>query len=139
MRRIMAALATALFALPLAVGTVAAGGPPSFGFYVHDEPYRTLGTPTDFDGTGAPQHSFDTIYALGPGLINVAEAAPGDTDFNGGRWMVVPVIWDDSVPFEERQLTDADDLAPLVEAGLVSFAEPTKYFLCPVIKALPSQ
>ena len=42
---------------------------------------------------GAPAHSYDRIYVLGDGLINVAEAKPGDRDYNGGRWMVLPVTW----------------------------------------------
>ena len=40
-----------------------------------------------------PGHSFDRIYVLGDGLLNVAEAKPGDRDYNGGRWMVLPVTW----------------------------------------------
>jgi hypothetical protein len=40
-------------------------------------------------GTGAPAHSFDTIYEFfGVQPLKVAMAAPGDPGFNGGRWMV---------------------------------------------------
>src|ERR671911_623932 len=94
MRRFLAAVAAAAFARALAVSAVAAGGPPAIGFYVDDDPYRTIGTPTDLSNTGAPEHSFDRIYALGPGLVNVAEAKPGDTDYNGGRRVVVTTILD---------------------------------------------
>jgi hypothetical protein len=72
---------------------VNAGGPPAVGFYVDGTLYRTVGTPTDFTGTGAPSFTYDKIYALGNGLRNVAEAKPGDRDFNGGRWAVYPVTW----------------------------------------------
>ena len=130
MRRIGIAVTTALLGAAVAVGTVSAGGPPGVGFYVDDHLYRTVGTPTDFSGTGAPAHSYDRIFALGNGLTNVAEAKPGDRDFNGGRWMVVPVDWQSVTP---TQVTDADVLIALEEAGLIAFGDPVKYFECPVI------
>jgi hypothetical protein len=139
MRRFVAAVAAATFTLALAVSAVAAGGPPALAFYVDDERYRTIGTPTDLSNTGAPDHSFDRIYALGPGLIDVAEAKPGDTDYNGGRWMVIPVIWDPDVPLEDRQLTDADTIEQYEEDGKLSFGEPTTFFVCPVINVPRNQ
>ena len=60
---------------------------------VDDQLYRTVGTPTDFSQTGAPDSTYDKIFALGNGLRNVAEAKPGDRDFNGGRWMGMPITW----------------------------------------------
>lgn len=139
MRRILAAVASATFTLTLAVSAVSAGGPPALAFYVDGERYRTIGTPTDLSNTGAPDHSFDRIYALGPGLIDVAEAKPGDTDYNGGRWMVIPVIWDADTPLEERQLTDVDTIEQYEEAGKLSFGEPTTFFVCPVINVPRNQ
>jgi hypothetical protein len=130
MRRLGLALSGALLISAVAVGTTAAGGPPHVGFYVDGALYRTIGTPTDFSGTGAPAHSFDRIFALGEGLTNVAEAKPGDRDFNGGRWMVIPVDWAGYTP---TQLTSADDLIALEAAGMISFGDPVKYFECPVI------
>ena len=47
-------------------------------FYVDGVPYRTVATPTDLTGTGAPSQSFDTIYDFGGAQMNVATAAPGD-------------------------------------------------------------
>ena len=74
-----------LVALPL--GAMAGVSGPAF--YVDGEQYRTVGTPTDFSGTGAPDHSFDTIYEFsGAQPLNVATAAPGDPGYNGGRWKV---------------------------------------------------
>jgi hypothetical protein len=62
--------------LSLAAAPVAAGGPPSLAFYVDGVRYRTVGTPTDFSGTGAPAHSFDTIYALGGELPTSPRRSP---------------------------------------------------------------
>jgi hypothetical protein len=130
MRRTLAAIAAATFVLALSVSAVAAGGPPSLSFYVDGQRYRTIATPTDLSNTGAPASSFDRIYALGDGFINVAEAKPGDRDFNGGRWMVIPVIWADGV--SAVQLTDADTIEAWEEAGMLSFGDPVKYFVCTV-------
>ena len=123
-------MAAATFVLALSVSAVAAGGPPSLSFYVDGQRYRTIATPTDLSNTGAPASSFDRIYALGDGFINVAEAKPGDRDFNGGRWMVIPVIWADGV--SAVQLTDADTIEAWEEGGMLSFGDPVKYFVCTV-------
>src|SRR5687768_4232494 len=76
--------------LPLGLAVVAgapaqAGGVSGPAFYVDHELYRTVATPTDLSGTGAPDSSFDALYAFDD-QRSVAEAAPGDPGFNGGRW-----------------------------------------------------
>lgn len=87
MRRLVASsvLAMVMVVVP---GIASAGGPPSVGFYVDGTVYRTIGTPTDLSGTGAPESSFDVIYDFGGNQLNVATAAPGYPDYNGGRWLV---------------------------------------------------
>jgi hypothetical protein len=133
-RRLVTAVTSAALLVTMAASAVAAGGPPSLSFYVDDVRYRTVGTPTDFSGTGAPASTYDKIYALGDGLINVAEAKPGDRDFNGGRWMVLPITWADGVT--PVQLTNAEDVEAWATAGLLTIAStPAKQFLCPVIPA----
>ena len=87
-------LATLLAAAPAAVlAGVALAGPAQAGvsgpaFWIDGELYRTVATPTDLAGTGAPDSSFDAIYSFAGNQRNVAEAKPGDRDFNGGRWQV---------------------------------------------------
>ncbi len=130
MRRLVGALGASVLALGLLSGTAAAGGPPSIAFYVDGSLYRTVGTPTDFSNTGAPAHSFDVIYALGEGLRNVAEAAPGDPGYNGGRWMVLPVTWH-TTPL---QLTSDEQVLWYAANGWLSIAStPARLFECPVI------
>ena len=130
MRRIASLMAAFGLMLSIAAAPVAAGGPPSLGFYVDGERYRTVGTPTDFSNTGAPASTYDRIYALGDGLINVAEAKPGDRDFNGGRWMVLPITWH-STPV---QLTSAEQVEQYDADGLLTIGDtPVRQFLCPVI------
>ncbi len=133
LRRLTGAAAATALLISLTATAVAAGGPPAVGFYVDDALYRTVGTPTDFSGTGAPAASFDRIYALGDGLRNVAEAKPGDRDFNGGRWMVLPVTWAAGVT--PVQLTSAEQVSAYAAAGMLTIASsPVKLFECPVIR-----
>ena len=137
MRRLATALAA--FGLVLTVtAPVLAGGPPQVGFYIDDVLYRTVATPTDFTGTGAPASTYDKIYALGNGLANVAEAKPGDTDFNGGRWAVYPVTWAPGVT--PVQLTNDGEVLAWRDAGLLSIAaSPVKLFFCSVNIVPPGQ
>lgn len=137
MRRLFTILTGATLALALGVGSVAAGnGPPHIGFIVDGTTYRTIGTKTDFSGTGAPAHSFDTIYDLGGGgLLNVASSAPGDRDYNGGRWMVLPVTWN----VAPVQLMSEEEILAAEEDGDITIGDPVKYFECPVIKLQPNR
>jgi hypothetical protein len=131
-RRLATAATSAALLVTVAASAVAAGGPPSLSFYVDDVRYRTVGTPTDFSNTGAPSFTYDRIYALGNGLINVAEAKPGDQDYNGGRWMVLPITW--SAGVTPVQLTSSEEVEAWADAGYLSIATtPAKQFLCPVI------
>jgi hypothetical protein len=132
----MAAAAAGLAVLPV---TASAGvsGP---AFYVDGVLYRTVGTPTDLGGTGAPDHSFDTIYEfLGEQDFNVATAAPGDAGYNGGRWRVEVIGGDYAAAlatFDANMSGDFDSAAE-VEAAIGAGALTTMdgpSFVCPVIK-----
>ena len=116
-----------------------AGGVTGPAFYVDGEMYRTVGTPTDFTDTGAPAHSFDTIYAI-DGQPNVATAAPGDRDYNGGRWQVLPVSFDDydaAVATHDANgsgdLDSDEEIDAAVAAGDAAVGGSVRSFLCPVI------
>jgi hypothetical protein len=64
--------------LKLALATVAAGilttaaaaGVTGPAFYVDGQLYRTVNTPTDLSGTGAPANAWDTIYDFGGNQMN---------------------------------------------------------------------
>jgi hypothetical protein len=130
-RRLATALAGTALLTSVAATSVFAGAPPHIGFYADGTLWQTEGTPTDFTNTGAPVSSFEAIYALGNGLVNVAAAAPGDAGFRGGRWMVLPITWN-TTPV---QLTSGDQVQAYASAGLLTIASsPVKEFECPVIQ-----
>ena len=127
-RRVMAATSAVALLASIGASGVLAGGPPKLAFYVDDVRYRTVGTPTDFFGTGAPLSTYDRIYNLGTG-INVGEAKPGDRDFNGGRWLVYTVTWN----VAPVQYTNVEDIWAAADRGdLTINPDPVKAFFCNV-------
>lgn len=139
MRRITF-VATAVAAL-MALSLTAFAGVTGPAFYVDGELYRTVGTPTDFSATGAPAHSFDTIYQFSGAQTNVATAAPGDSGFNGGRWQVEVINYavgdyDSAVAaFDSNGSGDFDSAAEVqdaIDAGVITTTDGPS-FECPVI------
>src|SRR6266540_861920 len=116
------AVAAAVVAWPvLVLAAPASAGVNGPAFYVDGTVYRTVGTPTDLSGTGAPAQAWDTIYDFGGAQLNVATAAPGDADYDGGRWQVHALSFPSGY--------DAAFAAgAAVDTGVV------KQFECPVIR-----
>lgn len=141
--------ASALLTISAAMAA-GAGGVSGPAFYVDGELYRTVGTPTDISNTGAPAHSFDIIYDFGGSQPNVATAAPGDPDYNGGRWRVHALAfntsWAATVAAHDMNGSGDLDSAAEVQAALVdggasgaTDAGVVKSFVCPTIKVPPSE
>jgi hypothetical protein len=134
-----AAVLAAAFGL-LAVAPASAGvtGP---AFYVDGVLYRTVNTPTDLSGTGAPGHAWDTIYDFGGVQVNVATAAPGDQAYNGGRWQVhalsFPSGYDAALAAGDLDgdgvLDSAAEVDAALAAGTALDTGVVKQFVCPVI------
>lgn len=149
MRRItilIGIVAAAMLLLPataFAAGRGAGGVSGVGAFYVDGIAYRTVGTPTDLSHTGAPAHSFDTIYAVGNGQANVATAAPGDRGYNGGRWRVQVLDFGSDgyeMSLEDHDYNDSGTLDSDEEiAGALADGYATvsagRSFVCPVIPA----
>lgn len=146
MRKLLSTmLAAVVLALP---GTAFAapggsGGVTGPAFYVDGVLYRTVATPTDLSGTGAPAHSFDTIYDISAYQgHNVATAAPGDRDYNGGRWMVHKLTFTNYAAAIADPLVDlnasgdidsAEEIDAAVDQGYIASDTVVKSFVCPVI------
>jgi hypothetical protein len=123
-----AATALVLFAVALGSGAaIAQVGPPGGTIYAHDVAYRTVGTPNDLP----PHGKFDAIYVLGDDLAAVSESAPGDRDYNGGRWEVRVVTF---LTIPPTQFTNVEDLREAEAQGQVSFSQVVRRFECPLIR-----
>ena len=137
-----AVLVAALAMLTPATAAFAAGsgGVTGPAFYVDGQLYRTVNTPTDLSGTGAPASSFDTIYDFGGLQPNVATAAPGDPDYNGGRWQVHGLQFTDYEQAVEQfdangsnDLDSDEEVATALASGAATDTGVVKSFVCPVI------
>jgi hypothetical protein len=116
-----------------------AGGVTGPAFYVDGELYRTVATPTALPAS-APEHSFDKIYEFFGVQTNVAAAAPGDRDYNGGRWMVHGVSFADYeaavAVFDTNGSGDfdsAEEVTAAIAAGAADDEGVIRRFVCPAI------
>jgi hypothetical protein len=125
-----------------------AGGVTGPAIYVDGVTYRTVGTPTAdaFPKTGAPEHSYDTIYDFGGLQNSVATAAPGDPGFNGGRWMVHALSFTDYgaavAAYDTNGSGDLDsdeEVMAAINGGIGGATDlgVVKMFECPLIKVAP--
>ncbi|WP_270886369.1 hypothetical protein [Pedococcus sp. 5OH_020] len=125
-----------------AAATAGAAGVSGPAIYVDHELYRTVATPTDLSGTGAPAQAWDTIYSFNGAQRSVATAAPGDVGFTGGRWQVHSVTFPQGYA-AALAAGDLDgngvlDATAEVQAAMASGAAVdngvVKYFVCTINK-----
>lgn len=139
--RIAAACGLTAAAALLATAAPAFAGVENPGFYADGLIYRTVGTPTDLSGTGAPSQAWDMIYDLGGAQLNVATAAPGDVGYTGGRWQVHGLTFPDGYPAAlaagdlngNGVLDSATEVDAALAAGAATDVGVVKQFECPVI------
>lgn len=112
--------------------------------WAHGELYDTIITPTTFKAP--PLQSTDIIYNFDmsglQGQHSVAESAPGDRDYNGGRWNVQKVVFtqeglaihdpdgDGMVNFE---LMSAEQVLMHEALGHLTVFSADFYFECPML------
>jgi hypothetical protein len=138
-RMLTVAIGLAVAAVGVATPAFAGVGGPAF--YVDGTLYRTVGTPTDLSGTGAPAQAWDIIYEFGGVQLNVAQAAPGDSDYNGGRWMVHALTFPSGYAAAVADgdldgngvLDSAEEVQAALAAGSATDAGVVKQFECPAI------
>ena len=143
MRRLLvAAIVSVLAAVAFTSAGMAggSGGVTGPAFYVDGQQYRTVGTPTDLSQTGAPDHSFDTIYEFFGIQNNVATAAPGDPGYNGGRWKVHGLQFANYAAAVAAYDTNGsgnfdsdEEIAAALAGGAATDIGVIKSFVCPVI------
>ena len=127
----VAALALAIAALSVAVPSAGADQPQGpvgsvafISVYADDTLYGSVVAPNSLPAKG----DFDELYVFpdtGPdnGFIIVSDAAPGDQDYNGGRWHVNVVMG------AEEQFTNVED----VLASGLTIVSTEMYFSCPLL------
>jgi len=130
MRGIVVAFVVAILAGAF-LANVTAGAPPraTIRVYANDVVWASFDA-ADFKP--APAESLDRIFMLvGEGLIPVAEASPGDPEYNGGRWEVHMVRFVGMAP---TQFTNDEDLWYHASLGHLEIGEPVRYFECPLLR-----
>lgn len=109
--------------------------------WVDGELFGVTLTPNDVPMKGP----FDVLYNFAQsgleGQRSVSETKPGDTDYNGGRWEVLPVTFtelglsvhdpdgDGTVNFElvsDQEIWEHEALGHLI------IGDPIRYFVCPL-------
>ena len=124
-----------VLSLIVAVPAFAAPGAPNFsaGVYADGEAYGTKGTTNLPAPNGKNNQSFDFLFRFGEdaakGQLAVAEAAPGNPMYNGGRWWAVDVTW----KVEPTVLKSYDEVMAAFDAGHIELAYSTDYFQCPLL------
>lgn len=127
--------------------TAFASGVSGPAIYVDHVLYRTVATPTDLSGTGAPPQSWDTIYNFFGAQPSVATAAPGDPGFNGGRWQVHKVATPNGYQAAlaagdldgNGVLDSATEIEAAMAAGALVDEGIVKYFVCTLNKVPASR
>lgn len=112
--------------------------------WVDGEIYDTVITPTTF--VAPPAKSTDIIYSFMmsglDGQRSVAESAPGDRDYNGGRWNVQMVAFTaqgldvhdpDGDGMANFELTSAEEVIEHEQLGHIIINHANFYFECPLL------
>jgi hypothetical protein len=120
--------------LLLAVSIPAFAAGPNFGeaIYADGVAWGTKGTTDLPPPNGNNDQSFDGLFKFTNGVegqLPVAEAAPGNPAYNGGRWIEYFVTFTGT----PELVTSYAQLAALVEAGSVTIVESGAYFQCPLL------
>ena len=104
----------------------------SAGIYADGEAWGTKGTTSLPAPNEHNQQSYDKLFVVtngAEGQLPVAEAGPGNSDYNGGRWSVYDVTWKtDSIPVV---LTSYEDV--MLHADYLVFTNGHTYFQCPLL------
>lgn len=138
-KRTFVIIAVLLALLAAALPALAAG--PNFGpaIYADGQAWGTKGLGDLPAPNGDNDQSFDHLYVFtngAGGQLPVAEAAPGNPRYNGGRWNVVEATWTaagiaahDPLPV----LMSEEDVRFHVSLGHIDLASANTYFLCPLL------
>jgi hypothetical protein len=123
---------------PVNIGGILANKAPNFsaGVYGDGQAWGTKGTTTLPAPNENNQQSYDKIYVFtngAEGQLPVAEAAPGNPNYNGGRWWAQMATWTADAPSPAPVLTSYDELMEYAGQGLITIVDAANYFQCPLL------
>jgi hypothetical protein len=139
LRKISVMTLILVLSLVFAVPAFAGPGTPNFGpaIYADGEVWGTKGTASLPAPTENNVQSFDKLFSFTNGVqgqLPVAEAAPGNPDYNSGRWYAHSVTWINEA--DAVLLTSyADIMAHAGELTITPGAldNPANFFQCPLL------
>jgi hypothetical protein len=79
------------------------------------------------------ESSYDKLFLVPTQDNPVAEAAPGNSDYNGGRWLPTPVSWAEGVTPYELNSSAEVHTAALAGDLIIGASDTGAAFLCPLI------
>jgi hypothetical protein len=120
----------------MALATPVSADAPNFGEAIYADG-RAWGT-KGLSDLPAPNEnnaqSFDMLFRFtngAAGQLAVAEASPGNPNFNGGRWNVQIATWVEGS--EPVLITSYSQLMMYVDSGAIEVVHANIYFLCPLL------
>lgn len=138
LRRISLVMLVLALGLVFAATAYADPGKPNFsaGVYGDGEAWGTKATTSLPGPNGKNDQSFDKIFVFtngAEGQLPVSEAAPGNPNYNGGRWSVYTATWIDELPHPKIVLTSYEDVMFHYNLGHLIIADAETYFQCPLL------
>ncbi len=142
---VLAAVLAALTTIALAASSQAFANPPDRPtIWVDGERYNAVvplsphgpvvfrNVPDAAAPSVANLETTDDLYVVTSNAVTplVSDAAPGDRDYNGGRWL--PHMVEPTGPGPVPELTSEEEIMAAYTAGLVTISAPGDVFLCPV-------
>ena len=116
---------------------------PNFGpaIYADGEAWGTKGLKDFPPPNGHNDQSFDKLFSFSNGAegqLPVAEAAPGNPDYNGGRWNAQEAMWTQSGltnldPLPVVKSYDDIMMYKMLQYLVTAPANPPHYFECPLL------
>lgn len=136
-----------LLALLAGMATTASAQAPNFGpaLFGDGEIWGTKGLGELPPANGRNNRSFDKLFVIvngAAGQLPVAEAAPGNSAYNGGRWYTHTVMWTadgiaNNNPLPVLMSYDAihyhEAMGDLMIAAGSPMGGPPDFFLCPLL------
>jgi hypothetical protein len=108
----------------------------SAGVYADGKAWGTKGTTTLPAPNDHNAQSYDVIFAFtngAEGQLAVAEASPGNPNYNGGRWTAFLATWIDEPMHDKIMLKSYADVLLYASYGDIILQDAHSYFQCPLL------